>query len=81
VNRLVEHGGTFKMLDFEASMVTKAGTLRGAWSWVEVAKRDEILRGIIEGGFTHHVSIIHSSISAEMKEFCKYAGIQYVSVP
>jgi L-fucose isomerase-like protein len=81
VNRLVEHGGTFKMLNFEGVMTAKKSQLRGAWAWIELEKRDDVLRSIVENGFTHHVSIVHESLSAEMKEFCKYLAIRYVPAP
>ena len=62
-------------------MTEKKSQLRGAWAWIELDERDEVLRSIVEGGFTHHVSIMHESLSTTMKEFCKYLDIQYVLAP
>ncbi len=78
VNRLVEHHGVYKMLNFEGSMVKKDDHMRGAWAWVAVKDREKMLRTLVEEGFVHHVSIVHEKLSKHIKEACKYLDMKYV---
>jgi len=80
VNRLVEHNGIFKLLNFTGEMVERNDNLRGAWSWVKVKNREKVYDTIFNEGFTHHVSIIHEDISEYAKEFCKYLDIKFIEV-
>lgn len=80
VNRLVEHNGVFKMLNFTGEMIESDDNIRGAWSWVRVKDREKLYSTIFNEGFTHHVSIIHENISDEVKEFCKYFDIEFIGV-
>ena len=78
VNRLVEHDGVYKMLNFEGSFVQRDTKLPGGWGWVEVENRDAMIRTAVEEGFTHHVALIHATLSNEVQELCKYLDIDYV---
>ena len=80
VNRLVEHNGVFKMLNFTGEMIESNDNLRGAWSWVRIKDREKLYETIFNKGFTHHVSIIHENITDEVKEFCKYFDIEFVGL-
>ena len=80
INRLVEYDGKFKMLITKGKIMPSEDKLRGSWGWVEVADLDKLYRTLIEEGFIHHGSIIHGDISPIIAQFCKFTGIQTVTV-
>jgi L-fucose isomerase-like protein len=80
INRLVEYDGKFKMLITKGRIIPSEDELRGSWGWVEVADLDKLYRTLIEEGFIHHGSIIHGDISPIIAQFCKFTGIQTVTV-
>jgi len=80
INRLVEYDGKFKMLITKGKIIPSEDKLRGSWGWVEVADLDKLYRTLIEEGFIHHGSIIHGDISPIIAQFCKFTGIQTVTV-
>lgn len=80
LSRLVEINGKFKMLNVTGEGVYDPRTLRGSWKWIKVQDLKKLYRTIIEEGFTHHASMIFGDISKEMKTFCKFMDIEYVTL-
>lgn len=80
INRVVEHGGNFKLLNVVGEMVKKENDIRGAWSWIKVRDREEMYKTIINEGFTHHVSIIHRDLTELFREVSRYLEFEFVNV-
>jgi len=80
LNRLVEYEGRFKLLVARGEIVPSDQKLRGSWAWVKVPDLDGLYRTLVEEGFVHHASLVHGDLTWEIREFCKFAGIEVVEV-
>ena len=80
ISRLVEYDGKFKMLITKGDAIPDSRSLRGCWKWIKVSNLKTLYRTIIEEGFTHHASLIFGDYEKELTTFCKFTGIEVVSV-
>ena len=80
LNRLVEYEGRFKLLVARGEIAPSDQKLRGSWAWVKVPDLDGLYRTLVEEGFVHHASLVHGDLTWEIREFCKFAGIEVVEV-
>lgn len=80
LSRIVEYGGEFKMLITRGEIVPSKDKLRGSWSWVRVSDLESLYRALVEEGFVHHASLIHSDISSSLVEFCRFTGMDAIVV-
>ena len=68
------------MLITKGDAIPDSRSLRGCWKWIKVSNLKTLYRTIIEEGFTHHASLIFGDYEKELAAFCKFAGIEVVSV-
>jgi L-fucose isomerase-like protein len=80
LNRLTERDGQFKMLITRGKIIQPNQTLRGSWSWVQVADLDNLYMTLVKEGFTHHASLIHGDYATAIKEACELLAIDTVIV-
>lgn len=78
LNRLVEHGGEFRMLHVPGRIVASSDRMRGSWGWVAVADREKMLRTVVEEGFVHHVSLVAGALGPLVAEVSRYLGYRLV---
>ncbi|HID11701.1 MAG TPA: hypothetical protein EYP17_10440 [Candidatus Latescibacteria bacterium] len=80
LSRLVEYDGRFKLLLTKGETVPSDQKLRGSWAWVRVQDLRRLYRTLVEEGFIHHASLVHGDLTWEVREFCRFAGIEVVEV-
>jgi len=80
LSRLVEYDGRFKLLLTKGEVIPSDQKLRGSWAWVRVQDLKRLYRTLVEEGFVHHASLVHGDRTWEIREFCKFAGIEVVEV-
>jgi len=80
INRLIEYKGNFKMLATLGKVFKTNDKIRGSWGWIKVKNLEELYMRLINGGFNHHMSIVHGNILESIKGFCRFCGIEVLVV-
>jgi len=78
--RLAEYDGQWKMLIAPGHIIPSDDELAGTWSWVEVKDHLKLYRILVEEGFIHHASMIHSDQQKSLELACKFLDIRPVIV-